>query len=313
MKKSFFKKKTTENTIQNKKIRPNYEYLSTIIGKRILQSRGKTAHVTDGAYTSVYKGQSMQMDDLRPYNAGDNIRDIDWKTSSRMGDLVVKNYVSERRKKALVIADASCYMSGMMSVKYSKKHAAIITCATAAFSYEKAGADFQIITGDEHTIINVSTGYKNGPAFLEESLCNYEKCFSKNLDNKNEYDVSKLVESCFSNGLSKTDIVIISDIYGCRNITDKHLKQLCEAGKYTFFCIDDIELGQSLIYDVKKGSKIEDFFCFDNKLRKKLNAKKQEFLNDIESRVKHFGGDFVLIKDIQNISERIVENLWKYQ
>ena len=38
-----------------------------------------TSRVLDGSYNSIYKGRSMNFDELREYVPGDDIKDIDWK------------------------------------------------------------------------------------------------------------------------------------------------------------------------------------------------------------------------------------------
>ena len=42
-----------------------------------------TSRVLDGSYNSIYKGRSMNFDELREYVPGDDIKDIDWKATSR--------------------------------------------------------------------------------------------------------------------------------------------------------------------------------------------------------------------------------------
>ncbi len=58
-----------------------------------------------GRYTLLHT-RSLEFDDLRPYVAGDDIRDIDWKASARSGSVLIKRYVSEKHHKILLIADA---------------------------------------------------------------------------------------------------------------------------------------------------------------------------------------------------------------
>ena len=50
-----------------------------------LTSNKKTANVLDGTFKSIYKGKSMNFENLREYVIDDDIKDIDWKASSRSG------------------------------------------------------------------------------------------------------------------------------------------------------------------------------------------------------------------------------------
>ena len=54
-----------------------------------------TSRVLDGSYNSIYKGRSMNFDELREYVPGDDIKDIDWKATSRSQKVLVRQYIAE--------------------------------------------------------------------------------------------------------------------------------------------------------------------------------------------------------------------------
>src|SRR6184192_1175071 len=56
-----------------------------------------------GAYLSHFKGRGMDFEELREYIPGDEVRDIDWNVTYRMGRPFVKRY-REERELALVLA-----------------------------------------------------------------------------------------------------------------------------------------------------------------------------------------------------------------
>ena len=49
-----------------------------------------------GEYHAIFKGRGMEFDEVRPYQPGDEVRDIDWNVTARTGDLFVKRFVEER-------------------------------------------------------------------------------------------------------------------------------------------------------------------------------------------------------------------------
>ena len=49
-----------------------------------------------GAYLSHFKGRGMDFEELREYMPGDEVRDIDWNVTYRMGRPFVKRYREER-------------------------------------------------------------------------------------------------------------------------------------------------------------------------------------------------------------------------
>ena len=60
-----------------------------------------------GNYKSKISGAWMEFDEHRNYNPGDNVRDIDWKASSKTGELYVKKYEQEKDLKVLFVLDTS--------------------------------------------------------------------------------------------------------------------------------------------------------------------------------------------------------------
>ncbi len=60
-----------------------------------------------GQYRSVFKGRGMSFEEVRPYQAGDDVRVIDWNVSARTGDLFVKVFVEERELTVFLLLDMS--------------------------------------------------------------------------------------------------------------------------------------------------------------------------------------------------------------
>jgi uncharacterized protein (DUF58 family) len=60
-----------------------------------------------GEYHSIFKGQGIEFDEVRPYLPGDEIRSIDWNVTARMGQPYVKRFVEERELTVMLLVDAS--------------------------------------------------------------------------------------------------------------------------------------------------------------------------------------------------------------
>ena len=60
-----------------------------------------------GSYHSVFKGRGMDFDAVRLYQAGDDIRAIDWNVSARTGEAHIKTYVEERELTVMLLVDVS--------------------------------------------------------------------------------------------------------------------------------------------------------------------------------------------------------------
>ncbi len=89
-----------------------------------------------GEYHSVFKGRGMEFDEVREYDPGDDIRDIDWNVTARMGHPYTKKFVEERELTVMFLVDASS--SGQYGTKGKTKSELIAEiCALLAFSAVK--------------------------------------------------------------------------------------------------------------------------------------------------------------------------------
>ncbi|MBQ1568910.1 MAG: DUF58 domain-containing protein [Kiritimatiellae bacterium] len=60
-----------------------------------------------GDYHSSFKGQGVEFDEVRPYEAGDDVRTIDWNVTARTGIPYIKRYSEERELTILFLVDVS--------------------------------------------------------------------------------------------------------------------------------------------------------------------------------------------------------------
>jgi len=58
-----------------------------------------------GAYRSAFKGQGIEVADVREYVPGDDARTVDWRVTARTGRLAVRRYVEERNRTVLFLLD----------------------------------------------------------------------------------------------------------------------------------------------------------------------------------------------------------------
>ena len=91
-----------------------------------------------GAYLSRFKGRGMDFEELREYIPGDDVRDIDWNVTHRLGRVFVKRFREERELTAVLAVDVSA-SSRFGSANRTKREFAAEIAATLAFSAAKNG------------------------------------------------------------------------------------------------------------------------------------------------------------------------------
>lgn len=114
--------------------------LSPELMKQIRHIQLKTNRMANdllqGSYHSAFKGHGMEFDQVREYEAGDDIRLIDWNVTARMDSPFVKQFIEEREVTVVLLVDISG--SGLFgSVDKLKKEAAAEFAAVIAYSVIK--------------------------------------------------------------------------------------------------------------------------------------------------------------------------------
>ncbi len=102
--------------------------------KRIeLKSKRKASNLFMGEYHSSFKGRGMIFSEVRPYQYGDDVRNIDWNKTARYNEAYVKVFEEERELTMYLLVDVSA--SGNFGTRKQIKLETIAElCATLAFS-----------------------------------------------------------------------------------------------------------------------------------------------------------------------------------
>jgi uncharacterized protein (DUF58 family) len=111
--------------------------ISAEIRKKIRQIEIRTLRLVSdqlaGAYHSAFKGQGMDFEDVRPYEAGDDVRRMHWNISARVGEPHIKRFREEREMTVMLLADVSG-SGDFGSTGVSRKEFAAELASVLAFS-----------------------------------------------------------------------------------------------------------------------------------------------------------------------------------
>ena len=72
-----------------------------------IKTRGLSNHIFSGQYHSVFKGRGMAFSEVREYQYGDDIRNIDWNVTARFNHPYIKIFDEERELTVMLIIDVS--------------------------------------------------------------------------------------------------------------------------------------------------------------------------------------------------------------
>jgi uncharacterized protein (DUF58 family) len=98
-----------------------------------IKTRGLSNNIFAGQYHSAFKGRGMAFSEVREYQYGDDIRDIDWNVTARFNKPYVKVFEEERELTVMLLIDVSGSLE-FGTVKQLKKDMLTEIAATLAFS-----------------------------------------------------------------------------------------------------------------------------------------------------------------------------------
>ncbi|WP_156689745.1 DUF58 domain-containing protein [Mycobacterium sp. Marseille-P9652] len=130
-----------------------------------------TRRLLEGGRYALLHTRSLELDDLRPYVPGDDVRDIDWKASARSGSVLIKRFVSEKHHKILLVADSGRNMSALAAGGEVKREVA--TNAMGAIGLVAIGRSDEIgmVYGDSRGSVTIPG--RRGETHVESMLDRY--------------------------------------------------------------------------------------------------------------------------------------------
>ena len=142
--------------------------LQRVKSKMAIFAHRKARGMLDGEYGSVFRGRSLDFDDLRAYVPGDEVRDIDWKASARHGSPLIKRYVAVRRQTVLLIADTGRNMAAEARDGETKKDIAVMALGVVGYLAHRHGDVVGLVCGDANGSRAIPA--KAGESHLERLL-----------------------------------------------------------------------------------------------------------------------------------------------
>ena len=98
-----------------------------------IKTRRLSDHIFGGEYHSTFKGRGMTFSEVRQYQFGDDVRNIDWNVTARYSEPFVKVFEEERELTMMLVVDVSG--SGLFGTRNGFKQDIITEiAATLAFS-----------------------------------------------------------------------------------------------------------------------------------------------------------------------------------
>ena len=201
----------------------------------------------------------MEFDDLKEYTYGDDVHDIDWKSSSRMGSILVRRYMTDRRHNVMFVCDRGAKLLGETPKGESKKELMLMTFGTLAYIVGRNGADFAMATAGDHGA--KKSFFKSGTDHLEKLLYDYEQVAGTD----SSYSLNSTLEEVLNTVHKRMIIFLLTDFEGLVGLNEGLVRSITTGNDLLIINIDDAYLTGDRVFDYrasKFGGSLPELQCF---------------------------------------------------
>jgi uncharacterized protein (DUF58 family) len=134
--------------------------LPPFLSRKHLPAKLARLRQLDGQHLSLIRGQGSEFDSLREYVVGDDVRSIDWRSSAKRSDVVVRTWRPERDRRVVLVLDTGRTSAGRVA-GLPRLDAAMDAALLLAALASRAGDRVDLLAVDRHVRARVVGASRN--------------------------------------------------------------------------------------------------------------------------------------------------------
>jgi uncharacterized protein (DUF58 family) len=272
-----------------------------------LSGRKKASSAISGLHDSRFRGRGMDYQESRVYQAGDDIRNMDWLVTARTGTAHTKLFQEERERPIHVIIDTNTSMAFGTRKEFKSVTAAKVA-ALLAWAAVNNGDRVGVMDYGKNGIHHEKpVGGKRGMMRLIAHLVQADKNESTNKTQLQ--DALKRLRTIIRPG---SLVIIISDFYHLGKDVKRHLVQLNKHNDVlAVFVTDTFEINKPLpgIYGVNAGDDSVIFNANKDNDANNMKQKQNQHLDNVFENIQKSGVPVIPVLTNDNLQEKIKQSI----
>lgn len=261
----------------------------------------------EGGRYALLHTRTLELDDLRPYVAGDDVRDIDWKASARAGAVLIKRFVSERHHKILLVADAGRNMTALTPAGEVKREVATNTLGAVGLIAVGRSDEVGMVYGDSRGSANIRN--RRGETHIESMLEHYH---TQTLGDVGTSDIVAQLEFVAHAHRRRLLLIVVSDEPEVSSRLDEALKALAGQHEVIWLMIADMPAvgaddGEHDGFDVATGRFVLNGATLGPRVLAAYRAAEQKRVAQLNSFLDSHEVCYARIRASAEIRDRIVD------
>ncbi len=273
-----------------------------------LAMRYKANQNTAGNRKSTQKGSSTEFSDFREYQAGDDVRRIDWNAYARTERLFVKEYAEEKETVLTILIDSSA------SMNFGERSKASLTKDLV-----EALAYLALTSSDRVILVDLKKPERPYPVSGGRKMIMKVKEWLEDLEFSGSVDLSESIRRFNPSSIGVT--VLVSDLLEEEFITEVGRAQLQKALSYLRYRKQEVYLLQVLTEEELRIDLTGTYFLIDSEDGSKLRVTMDnasitgyeqalnEFLEGLKMTAKAAGAGYILADGGKELKQILFEDM----
>lgn len=205
-----------------------------------------------GRHNSLFRGRGLNFEELRHYQLGDDIRNLDWKVTMRTGKPHVRSYTEEKDRNVIVCVDQRSAMF-FASTQVMKSVVAAEVAAMCGWRVLKDGDRVGFVIASHQALFHAKPQRSQNVLLSQlKHLSRANQSLSVESMDSDKVTFSKWIELIKRMKLKQSTLIFISDWSDCEEHHLDHLKQLQQHNDILAVMVSD-PLEQALPDDLAKS------------------------------------------------------------
>ncbi len=240
-----------------------------------LDKQRKAFSLLVGPHQAKFRGRGIEFEEVRGYQAGDDIRSIDWRVTARTGRPHTKMFREERERPVLILVDqrvsmffgsTTCFKSVMAA------HVGALLAWAALQQNDRVGG--LVFNGREKREVRPGRNVKNVLHFLND-LNSINQLLRKDFPEA-EQGLNEALEEMRRFARPGSNIFVISDFAGFSGKGEEqlhHLSRHCDISAVRVYDPLERDLPASGYYSITNGSERSMMYTGDTALRQSYRSR----------------------------------------
>jgi len=272
-----------------------------------LSSRKKASSAISGLHDSRFRGRGMDYQESRVYQAGDDIRNMDWLVTARTGTAHTKLFQEERERPIHIVIDTNASMS-FGTKKEFKSVTAAKAASLLAWAAVKNGDRVGVMSyGKDGIHHEKPVGGKRGMMRLIAHLVQ-----TSNQESEKTTPLEEALQRLRTIIRPGSLVIIVSDFYQLGRDVKRHLIQLSKHNDIlALFISDKFEVNTPLpaVYGIQNQDKSVVFNSAKESEKNNMQQKQNQHLEDIYENIQKSGVPVIPIMTDDKLEDKIKQAL----